>query len=114
MSEPDLGAVLVVVAVVGLVHAPVGEGHRGLVHPGEGALVEEVGEPDPGPGGPGQGEHRVLLRLGGDRGQAGAQGDAAQHRLEVVSRAGHQAVTLGPWRKIFQIPVLCHTFMHMP
>ena len=101
MNEPDLGAVLVVVAVVGLVQPPVGEGHRGLVHPGEGALVEKVGEPDPGPGGPGQGEHRVLLRLGGDSGQAGAQGHAAQHRLEVVSRAGHHAVTLGAWRNIF-------------
>ena len=62
--ETDLGAVLVVVAVVGLVHAPVGEGQRALVHPGEAALIEEVGQPNPGPGGPGQGEHRVLLRLG--------------------------------------------------
>ena len=86
---------LVVVSVVGLVHAPVGEGHQGLVHPGEGPLVEEVSEPDPGPGGPGEAEHRVLLRLGGDRGQAAAQRHAAQHGLEVVSRAGDYAVTLG-------------------
>ena len=68
---------LVVVAVVGLVHAPLGEGHRALVHPGECSLIEEVRQPNPGPWGSGQGEHSVLLRLGGDGGQAGAQRDAA-------------------------------------
>ena len=94
-SSTHLGAVLVVVAVVGLVHAPVGVADQALVHPGEGALVEEVGQPDPGPRGAGQRENRVLLGLGGDGGEAGAQGHAAQDGLEVVGGAGDEAVTLG-------------------
>jgi len=78
---------LVVIPIVGSIEVPVCEAHRCSIHPGEGALIEEVCKADVSSVWVCQGGQGILLCLVLNGGKGSSKPDAGGESDQVVGRA---------------------------